>query len=196
MPGGSSRTALRGGSGGRPPPEEALITHFELSLSRVRPWRLADKPALLRYADNPRVSRALADRFPYPYTPADADMWLGMASAEDPVCNFAIEVGGEAIGGIGVEVLEAERRAGAEIGYWLGEPFWGRGIASEALVAVAGYAFERFDIVRLQAGVYSSNPASARVLEKAGFVREATMRWAIIKRGEIHDLWMYARLRP
>ncbi len=168
---------------------------FELTRSRIRPWRRADKADLLRHADNPNVSRALTDNFPYPYTAADADGWLDRASAEDPPHNFAIEIAGEAIGGIGFDPLECELRRGAEIGYWLGEAFWGRGIATEALIAVTAHAFEAFDLLRLQAGVHSSNPASARVLVKAGYAHEATLRRAIFKRGEILDLWIFAKLR-
>lgn len=162
----------------------------------VRPWRIADKASLLRYADNERVSRALADRFPYPYTEANADAWLARSTSEEPPHSFAIEVGGEAVGGVGFDRLnEGERRLTAEIGYWLGEPFWGRGIATEALIAVTAHAFATTDLVRLQASVYSSNPASARVAEKAGYVREGTLGKAVIKRGQFLDVWLYARTR-
>jgi RimJ/RimL family protein N-acetyltransferase len=168
---------------------------LELPSCIVRPWRHSDKAALLKFADNPNVSRGLTDRFPFPYTPEDADWWLTMASTQNAGHHFAIEVANEAVGGIGFEPQEAERRCGAEIGYWLGEPFWGKGIATESLKAVTAEVFATTDLLRLQAGVYAFNTGSARVLEKAGYVHEGTHRKAVIKRGEIHDLFMYAKLR-
>lgn len=170
---------------------------MELRLERsiVRDWRLEDKPALLEYADNPKVARNLMDRFPHPYTPADADEWLQLATTQDPRTNFAIEVGGEAVGGCGLELRSGNFRRSAEIGYWLGEPFWGRGIATEVAIALSGWAFDTFDICRITAGVFAWNPASGRVLEKAGFVREAVHRKAILKQGEMIDEWVYALVR-
>jgi len=170
----------------------------ELKLARctLRPWRSGDEPSLARYADNRNVSRNLKDRFPYPYTTADAADWIARASAQAPPTSFAIVVDGSAVGGIGIELGTDVFRRSATIGYWLGEPFWGRGIATEALRAVTDYAFERFDICRLQAGVFDWNPASARVLEKAGYILEGRARLGVFKDGRLGDRLLYALVRP
>ena len=103
---------------------------------------------------------------------------------------------GSGVGGIAAEPGEGERRRSAEVGYWLGEPFWGRGIATEVLRAVTEYAFATFDIIRLEAGVFGWNPASARVLEKAGYTLEGRMRHAVVKNGRVGDRLIYGLLRP
>jgi [ribosomal protein S5]-alanine N-acetyltransferase len=105
-------------------------------------------------------------------------------------------VDGAAVGGVGIELGTDVFRRSAEIGYWLGEPFWGRGIATEALRAMTAYAFERFDICRLEAGVFDWNPASARVLEKNGYVLEGRARLGVIKDGRMGDRLLYALVRP
>ena len=170
--------------------------HLELSRCTLRPWRVGDGASLVRYADNRNVSRNLKDRFPYPYTAADADAWIKRASEETPATSFAIVVDGAAVGGVGIELGTDVFRRSAEIGYWLGEPFWGRGIATEALRAMTEYAFEHFDICRLEAGVFDWNPASARVLEKAGYTLEGRARLGVVKDGRICDRLLYALVRP
>jgi RimJ/RimL family protein N-acetyltransferase len=151
----------------------------------------------VRYANNRNVSRNLRDRFPYPYTAADATAWIAFNTGlPPPTQHFAIVVDGAAVGGISVEPHAGERRRSAEVGYWLGEPFWGRGIATEALRAITEYAFKTFDVCRLEAGVYGWNPASARVLEKAGYTLEGRATHAIIKDGQMTDRLLYALLRP
>jgi [ribosomal protein S5]-alanine N-acetyltransferase len=171
----------------------------EIKLSRcaLRPWRPGDEPSLVRYADDRRVSGNLRDRFPFPYTAADATAWIAHVVGDgEPPHDFAIVVDGAAVGGIGVELGRDVFRRSAEIGYWLGHPFWGRGIASEALRAVTDYAFATFDIIRLEAGVFGWNPASARVLEKAGYLLEGRMRQAVVKDGRVGDRLLYGLLRP
>jgi len=171
---------------------------MEIKLSRcvLRPWQLGDAVSLVRYANNRNVSGNLRDRFPFPYTAADAKAWLDRASVESPALNFAIVVDGAAAGGIGLEMGEDVFRKSAEVGYWLGEPFWGRGIATEALRAVTDYAFASFDIIRLEAGVFGWNPASARVLEKAGYTLEGRMRRGVVKDGRVADRLIYGLVRP
>ena len=148
---------------------------------RIRSYRAGDKPALLTYADNRNVSRNLRDRFPYPYTPQVADWWLKHVAAEKPETSFVIATPEELIGGIGVELGEDIHHRTAEIGFWLGEPYWGRGIVTAAVKAFTPWAFQRFDLLRIWAGVFETNPASARVLEKAGYTFEGRHRAAVVK---------------
>jgi len=158
----------------------------------VRRWVRTDAPAIVRHANDREVWRNLRDRFPHPYTPADADAWLGWVTRTDPATHFAIEVDGEAAGGIGFTLGEDVHVRLAEIGYWLGRAVWGRGIATEALRAVTAYAFAQHRLLRLQAFVFAWNAASVRVLEKVGYVREATLRHAVTKDGATTDLLVYA----
>jgi RimJ/RimL family protein N-acetyltransferase len=169
----------------------------EIVLSRctLRPWRPGDEAALVRHANNRNVSRNLRDRFPYPYTAADATAWIERASVESPARNAAIVVQGAPAGGIGLELGADVFRRSAEIGYWLAESYWGRGIATEALRAMTDYAFATFDVCRLEAGVFEWNPASARVLEKAGYVLEGRKRRSVTKDGRTIDWLWYARVR-
>ncbi len=171
---------------------------MELKLSRctLRAWRAGDEASLVRYANNRNVSGNLKDRFPFPYTGADATAWIAHASGQTPVVNFAIVVNGEAVGGAGIELGTDVFHRSAEVGYWLGEPFWGRGIASEVLRAITDYAWATLDVIRLEAGVFSWNPASARVLEKAGYTLEGRLRQAVVKHGRVGDRLIYGLLRP
>jgi len=170
---------------------------MEIVLSRcvVRGFRPDDAPSLARHANNRSIWINLRDQFPHPYSLADAERWIGEAAGLDPQTHFAIAVDGAAAGAIGFHLKKDVRRLSAEIGYWLGEEFWGRGIATEALRAVTGHAFGRFDLVRLYAGVFEGNRASMRVLEKAGYTREARLRKAITKDGRTIDLVLYAIVR-
>lgn len=160
----------------------------------LRPWRRGDVDALARRANDREVSINLRDAFPHPYTKADARDWIARASRQDPPRHFAITVDGEAVGGIGFDPLSDVHRRTAEIGYWLGRDHWGRGLATDALRAAADYAFDTFDLVRLEAMVYAWNPASSRVLEKAGFDFEGRMRRRVTKEGRTIDALLYARV--
>lgn len=163
---------------------------------RLRRWVQADAEALARLADNREIWLNLRDRFPHPYTRADADGWIAHCEAETgKPTQFAIDLDGVAIGGIGVEIKSDVHRLTAEIGYWIGEPYWGQGIASAAVVEMTRYAFAEFPLERLEALVFEWNPASRRVLEKAGFVLEGRLAWCIVKDGRIGDEFLYARLR-
>jgi RimJ/RimL family protein N-acetyltransferase len=169
--------------------------HLHLSTCTVRPWRDGDQPSLVRHANNRNVWLNLRDLFPHPYTPADADAWIARNLAADPITNWAIVVGEEACGGIGITLGQDVHRRTAEIGYWLGEAHWGKGVVTEALVAVTDHCFATFDIDRLHADVYDHNAASARVLEKAGYTFEGRFRRSIVKDGRVHDQLVYARVR-
>jgi RimJ/RimL family protein N-acetyltransferase len=162
----------------------------------LRPWARTDIDSLVRYANNRKVWINLRDLFPHPYTRTDAKKWIGHCESEaSKPANFAIELSGEAIGGVGVRLLDDVHRLTAEIGYWIGEPFWGKGIATEALKRTTRYALAEFGLERLQATVFEWNPASARVLEKAGYVLEGRLRRSIFKDGRIGDALLYAMLR-
>lgn len=165
---------------------------IKLTKSILRNWRRSDAASVACYANNYKVWRNVRDRFPHPYTLMDAEEWVRYASRENPTLNFAIEVDGEAVGGIGLVPKEDIYRRTAEIGYWLGEPFWGQGIMSEVVKALTDYAFETFDLSRIYAGVFERNRASMRVLEKAGYTFEARLRKAITKEGETMDEFIYA----
>jgi len=117
------------------------------------------------------------------------------AVARDPATSFAIEIDGSAAGGVGFALGTDVHRCLAEIGFWLGEPFWGRGVMTEVVKAVAPWALDRYDLRRIQASVYEWNPASMRVLDKAGYVREGRLRKAAIKDGQMIDVVLYAAVR-
>ena len=140
----------------------------------LRAWRQEDLEALLRHADDPQVPRGLSDRFPHPYTRADGEAFLAgrVVDFRHPV--FAIEIDGEACGGIAVRPHAGERAHGAELGYWLGRQHW----------------------VRVEANVLDTNPASVRVLEKNGFAEEGCRRAAIRKPDGLHDVRLFGRVGP
>ena len=169
--------------------------NLRLASCTVRSWDWRDRDAIVRYANNRKVSINLRDRFPYPYTARDARNWLDVVVDAKPVTNFAIDVAGEAVGGIGFTPQHDVERRSAEIGYWIGEPFWGRGIATEALIVVTEYAFASFDLCRLYAHVFDWNAASARVLEKAGYEFEGRLKKSVTKDGQTIDQLMYAIIR-
>jgi RimJ/RimL family protein N-acetyltransferase len=159
----------------------------------VREWRLEDAKSLATYANNRLVWRGLRDQFPHPYTIEDAHAFLRSVTNKQPVTNFCIEIEAAAAGGIGIRIGEDVHRQTANLGYWLGEEFWGRGIMTEVVSAVVTCCFEKFPLNRICAEVYSNNPASARVLEKAGFVLEGRLRKNVVKEREILDSLLYAR---
>jgi RimJ/RimL family protein N-acetyltransferase len=158
----------------------------------VRSWELHDLDALVRHANNLNVSRQLRDRFPHPYTRSAGRAFLEHVVPLRPVTNFAIEVDGSPAGGIGFALGNDVERFSAEIGYWLGEAFWGRGITTEALTLVTDYAFRRMSLLRLFALPFADNVASVRVLEKAGYEREGLLRSASVKFGRPRDQFLYA----
>jgi ribosomal-protein-alanine N-acetyltransferase len=170
---------------------------MEIVLSRcvVRSFRPDDAPSIARHANDRAIWINLRDQFPSPYSLADARRWIEKVAGAEPQTHFAIVVDGAAAGSIGLHLKQDVRRRSAEIGYWLGKDFWGRGIATEAVRAVTGHALARFDLVRLYAGVFEGNQASMRVLENAGYTREARLRKAIIKDGRTMDLVLYAVVR-
>ena len=163
-----------------------------LTHSIVRSWTNDDLGSLVKYADNRKIWLNLRDRFPHPYTRRDGRDFIHLARSQRPETMFAIEVDGEAAGGIGFVPHSDVERVSAEIGYWLGEPFWGRGIVTEAVIAVTKYAIDQHGFTRIFAVPFASNSASCRVLEKAGYTLEARLRRSAIKDGRITDQLQYA----
>jgi RimJ/RimL family protein N-acetyltransferase len=163
----------------------------------VRAWRQADASALVRHANNLNVARQLRDRFPHPYTRANAAAFLKHAGRKEGAeSNLAIEVDGEAAGGIGFVPGADVERYSAEVGYWLSEQYWGRGIVTEALLLVTADLFERRNLLRVFALPFADNVGSIRVLEKAGYVCEGLLRSSSVKYGEPRDQALYARVNP
>ena len=158
----------------------------------LRPWRPSDAAALALHASNPAIGRNLRDGFPCPFTLQDAEAFIERALKIAPPCRFAIVVSGEAVGSIGFTVHSNVERISAEMGYWLGEAFWGRGIMTDAVRALTRYAIAAHGLTRVYAVPYEWNPASFRVLEKAGYVCEGRMRRSAIKDGHILDQLLYA----
>lgn len=175
-----------------------VVPEFPLQGVRcqLRPWRPGDLPSLVRHANNPAVAAQLRDVFPHPYTVADGRAFIEYAAGGMPPTALAIVVDGEACGGTGVIPGRGNERRTAEIGYWLGETYWGRGIAPEALTLTTRYAVDTFDVVRLEAFVIASNTRSCRVLEKAGYTHEGLRRKSFLKHGVIHDQCCYAWVTP
>lgn len=161
----------------------------------IRGWKKGDEVSLQKNANNPKVSACLMDRFPSPYTMDDAIFWVNNLARQYPLVNLAITINDEVVGGIGLEPRQDVYRKTALIGYWLSEELWGRGIMPEAVKLVTNYAFTQLDFIRIQASVYSKNPASMRVLEKAGFAKEGVMKNAVTKNGVVMDEHLYAILK-
>lgn len=169
---------------------------MELKLKRctIRDCRLSDAESLAKHANNRNVSINLRDRFPYPYTIEDAKSFLERVVAQKiPEQIFCIEVDGSLVGTIGLHRGEDVHRLTAEFGYFIGEEFWGRGIMSEVVPAFVDHCFSEFSLKRMFAMPHSSNPASARVLEKSGFVLEGRLKNNVIKDGQILDSLLYAK---
>jgi RimJ/RimL family protein N-acetyltransferase len=158
----------------------------------VRSWRPDDLGSLVANADNRNIWLNLRDRFPHPYTRRAGREFIRLAMSQRPETMFAIAVDDEAVGGIGFTVLTDVERVSAEIGYWLGELYWGRGFVTEALVAITRYAIDTCGLTRVYALPFASNRASCRVLEKAGYTLEARLRRSAIKDGQIVDQLQYS----
>lgn len=161
----------------------------------LRPWDPDDAESLVVHANNPKIARNLRDGFPYPYTMKDAEQWLKMVRENRLDMILAIEVKGEAAGGIGLHSLKDVYRYNAELGYWLSETFWGMGIISDAIGVVVTYAFTHTRWLRVFASIYEYNAPSMRVLEKNGFTREAIHKKAVMKEGRLLDEHLYTLLK-
>jgi RimJ/RimL family protein N-acetyltransferase len=154
-----------------------------------------DKHDLARYANNFNIWINLRDAFPHPYTLEDAVLFIDMVRRQKPPTTLAIEVEGEAAGSIGYRPHVDVERVSAEIGYWLAEPSWNRGIVTEALKAVTAYAIETHQLTRIYAMPFEWNTGSCRVLEKAGYTRDCVLRRNAVKNGKIIDQMLYSYVK-
>ena len=183
---------FRDGKAGPVTGKEKEIMEFKL-----RKWENEDVADVAHYAKNPKMAANLRNAFPYPYTTEDAKGYVNscVENTEERYITRAIEVDGHAVGSIGVFCGTDVYEKSGEMGYWLAEEFWGRGIMSEAVKQICAEAFERFDIVRIYAEPFAYNTGSRRVLEKADFTLEGVMKRGVYKNGRFHDYCMYALLR-
>jgi ribosomal-protein-alanine N-acetyltransferase len=170
---------------------------MELVLERctVRSWQTSDASRLAEIANDRRIWRNLRDRFPHPYAMADAEAFIAASIERSPQRDFCISVHDRPAGAIGLILGEDIYRRSAELGFWSGAEYWGRGIVSDAVTGFTSWAFSAFDLVRIHAAVFDWNPASSRVLEKAGFALEGRMRRGAVKDGEIVDELVFALVR-
>jgi ribosomal-protein-alanine N-acetyltransferase len=166
-----------------------------LKQGTIRPWRLDDAESLAKHANNRNVWLSLRDKFPHPYTSEDARKFLEATAKFEPITDFCIEVNGAAVGGIGIHLGIDVHRHTAEMGYWLGEEFWARGIMTEAVREFSDFCFDTFSLRRIYAEPFANNRASVRVLEKAGFVFEGCLKNNVMKDGKLLDSLLYARTR-
>lgn len=163
---------------------------------RLRPFEDSDLENLVKHANNPKIAANLTDAFPNPYSHEDGKNFLAMAKGNTSGTIFAIEVDGEACGAIGLHQQTDIHRKSAECGYWLAEKYWGKGIIPEAIRQVVELGFKTLEINRIFARPFSFNKASQRVLEKAGFKQEATLRNACFKNGKFCDELYYTIFKP
>src|SRR5438093_4337120 len=168
---------------------------LKLERCTIRHWRADDAASLAKNANNRKIWLGLRDLFPHPYTIDDANEFLQRAQTTQPEKGFCIDIDGLAVGGIGIRIGEDVHRHTAELGYWLSEDFWGHGIASEAVPAFSNYCFENFPLQRIYAEPYANNAASARVLEKAGFILEGRLKKNVLKDGQVLDSLLFARTK-
>jgi ribosomal-protein-alanine N-acetyltransferase len=159
---------------------------------KLRPFRESDQDSLAKYANNPKIAQNLTNAFPHPYTKENAHKFIETAISHQPIRIKTIEINGEAAGGIGIHPQEDIYCKNAELGYWLAEPYWGQGIITEAIKEMIHYGFQTFEITRIYARPFSSNIASQKVLEKAGFIKEAVLKNAFYKNGKYLDELIYS----
>jgi ribosomal-protein-alanine N-acetyltransferase len=169
---------------------------FALSTCQLREFRKGDEPSLVRHANNRNVWKNLRDAFPFPYKSADARHWIRLATSNGLNYVFAIDVDGFAVGAIGLHPGIDVHRHSVEIGYWLSEEYWNRGICTEAVQVVTNYAFTTLGMSRVHAEVFHWNTASMRVLEKAGFAREGLLKKSAFKDNQWVDEVVFARTTP
>jgi len=169
---------------------EARFTDGDVT---IRKFRRSDKVRMAEIANNPKIAANLRDAFPSPYTLEDAQKFISICLRQEPYEVFAIEFEGEYVGNIGLHRQDDVYRKTAELGYFIGEPYWNKGITTRAVKLICEYGFRELDVDKIFSGVFSFNTASQRVLEKCGFTLEAILKSAVIKNGEICDEHRYAK---
>jgi [ribosomal protein S5]-alanine N-acetyltransferase len=158
----------------------------------VRTYRAEDATSLAKHGNNRRIWENLRDRFPHPFTQANGVEYITHVLQSPDTPSFAIDVAGQAVGGISLHLGNDIERISAELGYWLGEEFWGRGIMTSAIGLVTEYALQERRLIRVFAVPFTTNVASCRALEKVGYQREALMRRSALKDGTVRDQYLYA----
>ena len=158
----------------------------------LRPWSINDLDSLVKFANNFEIAKNMTDEFPHPYSVSDGKAFIEFATKDSPLHIFAIDINGEATGGIGIHPQPGIQRKNAELGYWLAQPFWNKGIITKAILQMVEYGFKTFDINRIFARPFGTNVASQKALQKAGFILEARLEKTFIKNGEYVDELIYA----
>ena len=164
---------------------------------KIRKWKESDAKALARLLNNKKIMDNLRDGLPFPYTEKDALYFINLCLNADKneQFNFAITYNGEVVGSIGATRQPNIHCKTAELGYYIGEEFWNKGITTEAVRQICNYVFENTDSIRIYAEPFARNTASCKVLEKAGFVCEGTLRSNAVKNGIIEDMKMYSLIK-
>lgn len=162
---------------------------------RIRTLRYADREQLTKLANNKKIWLNVRDMFPHPYTFEDAEKFIDSVKQQDPQVTFAIEYDFKFVGAIGMVLQRDVYRFSAELGYWIGEPYWGKGITTRAVRLLCDYAFNKLNIEKLFAGVFQGNEGSKKVLEKCGFQLEGIARKAVFKNNKFLDEYRYGKMR-
>ncbi len=162
----------------------------------LRRFAESDAERLASLANNSNIARFMANRFPHPYTREAACDFIKQATSKNPIQLFAIDLQGELIGGIGLHEMNDIFIKNMEIGYWLGEAYWGKGYALQAIEQICKYGFDTFDVNRLFCRVFGNNERSIRLMKKAGFNQEAFFEKTIWKNNEFLDEYIFALRRP
>jgi RimJ/RimL family protein N-acetyltransferase len=171
-----------------------MIIRGERKINLVS-WSEAHFHQLYPLANNPKIAMYLKDSYPQPYTIHDARYWIEHNQKFNPPQNFAIEIDGKLAGTIGATRGKDELRTNMEMEFWVAQPLWGKGIATESVKIYSNYIFQKFDIQRIFAQVYDFNGPSMSVLEKAGFIAEAILKKAFVKNGVVGDIFQYVMIK-
>ncbi len=159
---------------------------------KLRPWTIDDLDSLVLHANNFNIAKFMSDGFPHPYSIENGKTFIELATKGNSICFFAIDINGNAVGGIGIHLQNDIHKKNAELGYWLAEKYWGNGIITKAIKEITDYAFKTYDINRIFARPFGTNAASHKVLEKAEFKLEARFEKVLFKNGEYADELIYA----
>ena len=166
-----------------------MLVHKNIKLRSLND---RDSSALASLANNKKIWDNLRDIMPYPYTIENAIFFINLVKNEDPQLTFAIEYDGKLCGVIGLVAQQDVYKKTAEIGYWIGEPFWNKGIATEAVKLITDYGLKELGLVRIHTGIFEYNTASMKVLEKCGYKRDGIFEKAVIKNGQIWDEYRFS----